>query len=101
LKVTWSPLAIERAVGQAQYIAGDKPGAARKWLTGLFAATGKLSRFPELGRIVPELALPDFREIDFGGYRIIYRIEARRISVLTVRHGRRLLDLAELGIRQP
>ncbi len=97
MRVVWSPLAIERAVEQARYIARDKPGAAQRWLTGLFASTGKLSRMPRLGPVVPELGLPDFRELDYHGYRVIYRAEPRRISILTVRHGRRLLDLGELG----
>jgi toxin ParE1/3/4 len=37
LKVIWSPLAIDRAVEQAKHIARDNPGAAEKWLKGLFA----------------------------------------------------------------
>ena len=41
----------------------------------------------ESGRLVPEL-----REVIHGAYRVIYRIESGRVSVLTVRYGRRLLD---------
>lgn len=96
MKVVWSPLAIERAVEQALYIAADKPGAAEKWLSDLFATVDGLVEFPNVGRVVPELDQPDFRELDFGGYRVIYRLEAKQASVLTVRHGRRLLDLDEL-----
>jgi plasmid stabilization system protein ParE len=97
MKVVWSPLAVERAVEQARYIAADKPGAARKWLAGLFAAAGRLATFPRLGRKVPELGLEDFRELDYEGYRVIYRLEARRVTVLTIRHSRRLLDPRELS----
>jgi plasmid stabilization system protein ParE len=32
-----------------------------------------LSTLPERGRVVPELGLPDVREIIFRTYRIIYR----------------------------
>lgn len=95
MKVVWAPLAIERAVEQARYIAANKPEAGRRWLAGLFASVGKLSKFPQLGRQVPELARPEFREIDFRGYRVIYRVEKRQVSVLIVRHGRRLLDPTE------
>lgn len=98
MKVVWSPFAIERAVEQAEYIGQDKPEAARRWLIELFATVGKLAKFPQLGRTVPELALPDFREIDFRGYRVIYRVEPRRVAILTVRHGRRLLDRDELAV---
>jgi plasmid stabilization system protein ParE len=96
LNVIWSPLAIDRAVEQAHFIAQDKPGAAAKWLEGLFAATESLAELPRLGRKVPELKKEDHRELSYGNYRIIYRIDASQISVLTVRHSRRLLDPAEL-----
>ena len=96
MKVVWAPLAIERAVELARYIAADKPEAGQQWLVGLFASAGKLSKFPQLGRQVPELARPEYREIDFRGYRVIYRVEKRQVSVLTVRHGRQLFDAAEV-----
>lgn len=96
MKVIWSPLAIDRGVEQARIIAQDKPSAAEKWLEGLFATTEALANLPRLGRVVPELRNPDYRELSYGKYRIIYRIESRQISVLTVRHSRRRLDLTEL-----
>ena len=96
MKVIWSPLAIDRAVDQARVIAQDKPGAAERWLDGVFAATESLADFPKLGKVVPELKREDHRELGYGNYRIIYRIDARQISVLTVRHGRRLLDVTEI-----
>lgn len=97
MKIVWAPLAIDRAVEQASYIAADKPEAGRRWLADLFASVAKLAKFPRLGRQVPELARADLRELDFRGYRVIYRVEKRRISILTVRHGRRLLDPSEVG----
>lgn len=96
MKVVWSPLAIDRAVEQASYIAQDKPGAARKWLDGLFSAAEELERHPHLGRVVAEVKDPDLRELGYGRCCLIYRIEDPRILILTVRHGRRLLDLTEL-----
>lgn len=100
MKVVWSPLAIERTVEQAKYIAADKPGAAGTWLSDLFARVDDLVELPNTGRVVPELGQPDFRELDFGGYRVIYRLEAKQVSILTVRHSRRLLDLEELDSRR-
>jgi plasmid stabilization system protein ParE len=96
LKVIWSPLAIDRAVEQARYIAKDNPGAAEKWLKGLFVAAEQLERLPRLGRMVPEWENSEFRELSYGRYRIIYRIEAQQLSILTVRHSSRLLDPTEL-----
>jgi toxin ParE1/3/4 len=97
VKVVWSPLAIERAYEAAAYIAGDKPGAAIRWLEGLFAVTDRLEVFPESGRIVREIGLPEFREVVYRrAYRIIYRLERSRVSILTVRNFAQLLDASEL-----
>lgn len=96
MKVIWSPLAIDRAHDEARYIAEDKPGAALQWISGLFEATDRLETFPESGQIVPEIALPEYRQIIYRSHRIIYRLEANSVSILTVRRSKRLLDPAEL-----
>jgi plasmid stabilization system protein ParE len=96
MRVTWSPLAIDRAAEAAAYIAKDSPTAARRWVDELFKAAASLARLPERGRRVPELPRPDLRELLFGNYRIVYRIEPRRIAILTVRHLRRRFDPADV-----
>jgi len=63
LKIVWSPLAIDRAYEAAAYIAQNRPEAALKWLEGLFKVTDRLSRFPLSGRVVPEIASEEFREV--------------------------------------
>jgi plasmid stabilization system protein ParE len=98
VRIVWSPLAIQRAYEAAAYIAGDKPEAALRWLDGLFQVTDRLEKFPESGRVVPEIGLPEFREVIYGrSYRVIYRIEKTRISILTVRNCTQLLDESELS----
>ena len=79
------------------YIAGDNPGAAEKWASGLVRVVAKLKRHPKLGRIVPEIGLQEYREVVYGNYRVIYRLSGSMISILTVRHYSRLLDPDELG----
>ena len=83
MRVVWSPLAIDRAAEAATYIAKDSPAAARRWIDELFAFTATLARLPERGRRVPDLPRPDLRELLLGNYRIVYRLESRRITVLT------------------
>ena len=97
MRVVWSPLAIEQASEAARHIAEDSPPTARKWVDGLFACAGALRQFPRRGRRVPELDRSDLRELLFGSYRIVYRIEARRVAILTVRHSRRQFDPSEVG----
>lgn len=92
MKIIWSPLSLERIIEISRFIAEDKPGAAEKWVEKVFSSAERLSKFPESGRIVPEVNRQEIREILFENYRIIYRIEKNIISVLTVRHGTQLLS---------
>jgi plasmid stabilization system protein ParE len=96
VKIIWSPLAIERASEIAEYIAQDKPSAAENWIDVIFSKIDKLISSPEIGRIVPEIKNSQFRELIYGNYRIIYRIEKRQISILTIRHGMQILPIDEI-----
>jgi toxin ParE1/3/4 len=96
VRVVWSPLAVERAAEAAAYIAKDSPAAARRWVDELFAVASSLARLPERGRRVPDLSRPGLRELLYGNYRIVYRVDSRRIAILTVPHLRRRFDPEEL-----
>ncbi|HVR41786.1 MAG TPA: type II toxin-antitoxin system RelE/ParE family toxin [Thermoanaerobaculia bacterium] len=97
MRIVWSPLAIKRAYEAAAYIAGDKPDAALRWLDGLFSVTDRLEAFPESGRVVPEIGLPEYREVVYRhSYRVIYRVEKNRVAILTVRNFAQLLDRSEV-----
>lgn len=96
MKIIWSPLAIERASEIAEYIAQDKPSAAENWINSVFSKVEKLKSTPEIGRIVPEIRNNQFRELIYGNYRIIYRIEKKQISILTIRHGMQILPIDEI-----
>ena len=96
MKVIWSPLAIDRIAEIASYIAEDKPHAAEKWIHKIFARTGQLVDFPESGHHIAETPRRDIRELVLGNYRIIYRVDLRQVSVLTVRHTKQILPLEDL-----
>ncbi|VAW46007.1 Death on curing protein, Doc toxin [hydrothermal vent metagenome] len=96
MKITWSPLAVDRVAEIAKYIAQDSPNSAQKWVELIFKIVERLEQFPKSGRIVPEIMQDDFREIIYGNYRIIYRLKSERVSILTVRHGRQLLPIDEI-----
>ena len=99
MRIVWSPLAVERAYEAAKYIARDKPEAARSWLEGVFEAVDHLEAFPQSGRMVPEIGLPEYREIVYRkSYRIVYYVDKSTVRVLTVRYFARRLDLTELGL---
>jgi len=97
LKVVWSPLALEKLEATAKFIALDKPSAADKWVNDVFDRTDSLGSQPELGREVPELLGSNYREVIFGSYRIIYKVE-NEIKVLTLRNSRQLLSLDNIEL---
>ena len=97
MKIIWSPLAIESAKEIVDYIALDKPSAAENWIENVFSKVEPLESSPEIGRIVPEIGNPQFREIIYGNYGIIYRIEPKQISILTIRHGAQILPIDEIS----
>ncbi len=96
MKIIWSPLAVDRASEIAEYIAQDNPTAAENWVNAVFTHVEQLKKFPESGRIVPEINNNFFRELMYWNYRIIYRIEENRVSILTIRHGKQILPIDEI-----
>ena len=96
MKIIWSPLAVERTSEIAEYITIDNPSAAISWVEKVFAKVDLLKLSPEMGREVPEISRKAIREIIFGNYRIIYRIEKASISILTVRHVKQVLPVDEI-----
>ena len=96
MRLIWSKDAADDFAAAVRYIAADHQGTAARWAKGLFAATRQLERFPRSGRIVPELGLDEYRELLHGEFRIIYRVDSETVVILTVLHGRRLLDETEI-----
>ncbi len=95
MKLEWSPLAIERVLEIAQYIALDKPSVAQEWAVDVFNCVEKLKIHPKLGRMVPEIKDDDYRELIHGNYRIVYKIDTQ-VSILTVRHCRQILSIEDV-----
>lgn len=98
MKVVWTDRARLRLQELDAYIAQDSPKAARQVTRRLILRSRQLERAPRSGRRVPEYQRDDVRELLVRPYRIIYRLQAERIDVLTVRHYRQLLpsDLKKL-----
>lgn len=97
MRVTWSAHGRGTATNAMAHIAVDRPDAAAAWLERLHERVASVGRFPFSGRIVPELNKPDHREILLTPYRVIYRVDSKRVYVLLIHHGRRTLGQADLG----
>ena len=80
-----------------KFIANDSDAYADLVVARLVEAVERLELFPRSGRIVPELADPQLREIIESPYRIVYRVFDERVEVLTVFRASRLLGSAFEG----
>ncbi|MDZ4654950.1 MAG: type II toxin-antitoxin system RelE/ParE family toxin [Coriobacteriia bacterium] len=96
MKVDWTDLALDRVDEIGRHIAEDNLDAAVRWTTGLFDAADRLSKFPESGRMVPELEEREVRELVYGAYRVFYQV-GDSIKVLSVRHGSQLIRDEDVG----
>ena len=96
MTVVWSPLAEQRAIEAVENVAQDRPRTAEVWLERLLERVSQLDRFEAQGRVVSEIGMPAYREILHAPYRIIYRVDASRVVILTLRHVRRAWDPADV-----
>ena len=54
------------------------------FVAGAFEAAARLSTFPRLGRVVPEIGDDSIRELIYRQYRILYVVVEDTAEVLTV-----------------
>ena len=83
--LVWSPEAIEDIESIASYIERDSVWYAKAVASKIVETAETIPNFPELGRVVPEIGNVAIRERFAYSYRIIYRIESKRI--INRRHG--------------
>ncbi|HLY74454.1 MAG TPA: type II toxin-antitoxin system RelE/ParE family toxin [Planctomycetota bacterium] len=86
-QVIWSPSALEDIEQVAQFIARDSADQAALFVDRLIEATDRLGSVPLSGRMIPEIGHPDCREIIYGAYRIMYRVQDEDVWITGVVHG--------------
>ena len=87
MKVRWTTCAVKDLKSIARYIAKDDPTAARRFADKLKRRAESVGRFPNRGRIAPELGRDDVRELIEGNYRIVYRVLKDAVDILTLFEG--------------
>jgi addiction module RelE/StbE family toxin len=97
-RIRWTEQAVNDIRAIRQYIERDSPRYGRLVAERLFEATDRLRDFPRSGRIVPELGRDDVREIIMGEYRIVYQVEPRAVTLLTVFRSSRLFPTSVPGL---
>lgn len=98
MKISWSYEALDQLIEIEDYVSKDSSIRAIQFVDQLIEHAELLSGKPLMGRIVPELANPDIRELVFKKYRIIYRLKEKRIEILTVFEGHRLMRIDKIDV---
>ncbi|MCC5605599.1 type II toxin-antitoxin system RelE/ParE family toxin [Nostoc sp. CHAB 5834] len=92
-EVIWTSQALTDLEAIGNFIARDAPSFAQVFVDRVFQSVERLQQFPLSGRVVPEIAQEDIREIIFGNYRIVYLVSNDQVNILTVFHSSRQLKL--------
>jgi len=88
-KIIWAPSALQDIEATAKYIERDSIDQASLFVTRIIEITDQLEKFPESGRVIPELNDEKCRETIYGAYQIMYRIVRKDVWITGVVHGAR------------
>jgi toxin ParE1/3/4 len=87
--VIYAPEADDDLFGIVEYIARDKPGAAREWLHKIRETCETIATQPEMGELRPGFGVLGARSFSVGNYVIFFRATEGGIEVSRVIHGSR------------
>jgi plasmid stabilization system protein ParE len=87
--VVVSDCAERQVIRAYAWIAEQDPVRADHWFRALYAVLRSLEKFPERCPLAPEGRRFDLevRQLIFGDYRLLFRIENDDVYVLHIRHG--------------
>src|SRR5580698_3043460 len=83
-RLIWTARAVTDVEEIAEYIARDKPDAARGLVSSILASVGQLADFPLIGRSVPELRGSRYREVIASPCRVIYLPTSESVTIVRV-----------------
>lgn len=90
--VIWSPEAVEDLSSIAEYISKDSHFYAQSVVGKILTVAREIPESPQIGRMVPEVGSSSIRERFVYSYRLIYKVDELKITILAIIHGKRLLD---------
>jgi toxin ParE1/3/4 len=90
-KIIWSELALEDLKNIHDYISNDSLIYANRVIEKIILRIEQLVNFPRSGRVVPELNNVSIRELIHDNYRIIYKVGAQKIFIVSIHHSARII----------
>ena len=88
-RISWTESAWLELEAAAHYIARDSAHYAAALMHEARVAAQSLKRFPQRGRVLPELGDASVREIFVKQYRLIYEVGTDPVTILSFLHGAR------------
>ena len=98
-RLIWTDPALKDLEAIAEYIALDKPDAARRYVQRVFQVVERLAQFPQSGSVPPEIPHLPYRQVVILPCRIFYRLEGKDILVVFVMRSERKFRETELTER--
>jgi plasmid stabilization system protein ParE len=95
----WTEPALHDLDAIADYIALDKPDAARQFVQRIFQHVEQLVDHPDSGSHPPELPGSRYRQIVEPPCRVFYRYDGQRVYILYVMRGEMRLRKSKLSKR--
>ena len=99
-ELIWTEPALHDLDAIGDYIAVDKPEAARQFVQRVFRHVEQLAAQPESGSRPKELPGSRYRQIVEPPCRIIYRYDGQRVFIVLVIRGERPLPKTALTRRE-
>ncbi len=90
-EIIWADPAIQDLDAIADYVALDKPEAARRLVQRVLAAVERLQKFPRMGSVPRELRGLPYRQLIVSPCRVFYRIEKDIVYIVHVLRAEQLV----------
>ncbi len=94
-QLAWSPEAAEDLEAIAKYIARDSLFYAQSVVSKILETSITIGESPLVGRVLPEIGDNNIRERFVYSYRLVYVIRQRKVLIIAIIHGKRLLENIE------
>lgn len=91
MRSLWSPEAEDALLAILIRLNAFSAGAGDRFAERVRRRVEALERYPLMGRLVPEYAVAEIREVVEPPYRIFYEVFPDRVEVFAIRHGRERL----------
>ena len=88
-QISWTKKSLKDLRAINDYISLDSSFCAARFISKLISRVDQLIEFPESGRMGPEKNVPEIRELIEGNYRIFYRLQKEKITILRIHNAAR------------